>query len=68
MARVSAVDWLYLAQGAVQVGDIVSADAGGMPLYRVLALADGQAWLRDEAHPDRQLMALDGLCWKAERA
>jgi len=45
------VDWVLLddaAQREVQVGDLVSVEAGGAPTWRVLKLTDGRAWLRDE--------------------
>ena len=45
------VDWVLLneaAQAEVEVGDLVSVEAGGAPTWRVLRLDDGRAWLRDE--------------------
>jgi hypothetical protein len=65
MASMAAVNWVLLAEDAAQVGDIVSADAGGMPLYRIVALADGRAWLRDEHCPAIQIVPLGALRWKA---
>ena len=63
-----AVDWVLLAKDAVTVGDAVSADAGGMPIYRVVALADGQAWLRDEQHASLLEASLERFPWKAASA
>ena len=66
MSSLSAVDWVLLTgDSAIEVGDIVSADAGGMPIYRVVALADGKAWLNDDEHPAPQEMPVDRFRWKA---
>ena len=65
MAAMAAVNWVLLAEDAAKVGDIVSADAGGMPLYHVVALAEGRAWLRDEQHPVVQVLPLERFRWKA---
>ncbi|CAN7598509.1 hypothetical protein LJR225_004502 [Phenylobacterium sp. LjRoot225] len=63
----NAIDWTSLAKDAVSPGDLVSAAAGGLPIYRVLAVADGKAWLQEDRHPTPQLMSLDRLCWKAAK-
>ena len=42
------MNWVPLSKDAVSVGDFVSTDAGGMPIYRVVKLAGGQAWLQGE--------------------
>ena len=63
-----AVDWVLLARNAVSVGDAVSADAGGMPIYRVVAVADGQAWLQDEQHANLRQAPLDSFPWKVALA
>jgi hypothetical protein len=66
MASVSALNWTFLSNAAaLKVGDLVSADAGGMPIYRVVALADGKAWLNDEEHAAQQVMPVDRFRWKA---
>lgn len=62
------LDWVLIdpKNGQLpQVGDLVSADAGGMPVYRVMALEDRQARLRDDAHGDDRVMALGCFRWKA---
>jgi hypothetical protein len=59
-----AVDWVLLRNEAVSVGDLVSADAGGLPIYRVVAIADGQAWLQDDRRAAVQVLPLDHLRWK----
>ncbi len=61
-----AVEWVHLdlaAPDALQVGDVVSADAGGLPTYRVVALADQQAWVRDDQAAVR-LLPISRLHWK----
>ncbi len=67
MASLGVVDWVLLEKGAetVQVGDLVSADAGGMPTYRVVAVEDGRAWLRDGAHDQVWVLPLSVFHWKA---
>jgi hypothetical protein len=65
MAEVSAVDWVLLDKSALQVGDLVSADAGGMPTYRVLDVHDGRAWVRDGLHDFVWDLPLSVFHWKA---
>jgi hypothetical protein len=65
----SAVDWVLLTGDAsVQVGDLVSADAGGMPIYRVVRIADGHAWVQAEGQPQVQEAQLERFHWKAAGA
>jgi hypothetical protein len=62
------VDWVLLneaAQAAVEVGDLVSVEAGGAPTYRVLRLDQGRAWLRDEARQMDCVAPLSQFHWKA---
>ena len=62
-----AVEWRLLdhtAREPVQIGDLVSVDAGGMPIFRVLALADGRAWLRGERDAATEEAPLDRFRWK----
>jgi hypothetical protein len=62
------VDWIFVDSAtvdSVQVGDLVSAEAGVMPTYRVLALQDGRAWLRDEEHSADMISPLGRFRWKA---
>ena len=64
----SAVDWVLSKQDDVHVGDVVSADAGGMPIYRVMALANGKAVLRDEQRSATLQASLEQFPWKARAA
>jgi hypothetical protein len=62
------VDWVLLneaAQAEVEVGDLVSVEAGGAPTYRVLRLDEGRAWLRDEARQMDCVAPLSQFHWKA---
>jgi hypothetical protein len=71
MAGMSAIDWVLVDHSAaddVQVGDVLSTDAGGMPAYRVVAMADGRVWLRDDQHPFDRILPLGLLHWKVRRA
>jgi hypothetical protein len=64
------IDWVFLEEaerGEVNVGDMISAEAGGMPTYRVLALRDGRAWLRDEVRGADLISPLSRFHWKAAR-
>jgi hypothetical protein len=63
------VDWVLLddaAQREVQVGDLVSVEAGGAPTWRVLRLTEGRAWLRDEVRQMDCVSALSQFHWKAQ--
>jgi hypothetical protein len=60
----SVVDWVLVDKDAVSVGDTVSADAGGMPVYRVMGLANGVALLQDEQHADLRQAPLECFPWK----
>ena len=62
------VDWVLLdeaAQAVVQVGDLVSVEAGGAPTLRVMKLADGRAWLRDAMTGADFVSPLSAFHWKA---
>ena len=62
------VDWVLLdeaAQAEVGVGDRVSVEAGGAPTWRVMRLADGRAWLRDDAGRMDYVAPLSQFHWKA---
>ncbi|WP_304168392.1 hypothetical protein [Phenylobacterium aquaticum] len=68
MTSPKALAWTLLDRTAAipaQVGEWVSLDAGGMPIYRIEALEDGQAWLRDDTHAQPQRLPLSGFRWKA---
>jgi hypothetical protein len=62
------VDWVLLdgeAQAELEVGDLVSVEAGGLPFYRVIRVDSGRAWLRDD---ERGFDCIAPVClfhWKA---
>lgn len=63
----AAIKWELLdhaAERPVQVGDVVSVEAGGMPIFRVVGLAGTKAWLDDELGRVRRLMSLDVFRWR----
>ncbi|MGH7025013.1 MAG: hypothetical protein ACREEB_15685 [Caulobacteraceae bacterium] len=65
------IDWEFMdsdvARG-VGAGDIVSAAAGGLPIYRVMNLEGGRAWLRDIETGADQVTPLTLFHWKATHA
>lgn len=66
----SDIDWVLIdrtSRTPVTEGDRVSADAGGLPIYRVLGTSDGRLWLRDEETGRDHLMPSAAFRWKAER-
>ena len=66
---VAQIDWLYLHEDderSVRVGEFVSADAGGMPIYRVMSRADGRAWLKNVGDNSDHLLPLRDFHWRAE--
>ena len=66
MASSHAIDWVLLDHSAarpVHIGDVVSVDAGGMPIYRVVALDGGSLRLDDERH-SAQILPLDRFRWR----
>lgn len=61
------VDWTPLdhaAKDPVRVGDVVSAEAGGMPIYRVMAFEEGRAWVATAQGAPARAMPLDGFRWR----
>ena len=66
---VAQIDWLYLHEDderSVRVGEFVSAEAGGMPIYSVMSCADGRAWLKNIDDGSDHLMPLRAFHWRAE--
>jgi hypothetical protein len=62
------IDWQYLdvpSENSIGVGERVSAEAGGLPIYRVMALSDGRAWLREEQGGIDRVAPLSAFHWKA---
>jgi hypothetical protein len=63
----SALQWVLSSQDDVHVGDVVSADAGGMPIYKVMAILGRDALLEDEQHAEVRA-PLTRFPWKAAGA
>jgi len=62
------IDWVYLNLAnlaEVGVGELISAEAGGLPIYRVVALRDGRAWLKDLDDGSDRVTPLSAFHWKA---
>ena len=60
------VEWTLIDQARnapIAKGDRVSIEAGGLPVYEVLEITDGRAWLRDERSHDH-LLPTSALRWK----
>lgn len=62
------LEWAFLGKDAAKVGDLVSADAGGMPIYRVLEVANGRLRVQDEAGASVRTLPADHLHWRAAQA
>ena len=63
----SVVDWALLDHGSnepVRVGDMVSTEAGGMPIYRVMAVANGRALVAGEQPSAARDMPLAAFRWR----
>jgi hypothetical protein len=68
MSDLARIDWEFLDRdeaGGLAAGDLVSAAAGGMPIYRVMSLEHGRAWLRDIESGADQVTPLSSFHWKA---
>jgi hypothetical protein len=62
------IDWIYLnadSDGDVRVGDLISAEAGGLPIYRVMAVRGDRAWLKDVDDGTDRVTLLSAFHWKA---
>ena len=67
MATSHAIHWALLdhtAEHPVEIGDIVSVEPGGMPIFRVLGMAGANVRCADERHP-AQILPLEGFRWRA---
>ncbi len=62
------IDWQSIDDHqapSLGIGEIVSAEAGGMPIYQVMGLVGGAAWLRDVETGGDRVMPLSALHWRA---
>jgi hypothetical protein len=71
MPSLRSLDWIPLdlqAREPVHVGDLVSAEAGGLPIYRVVALDEGRAWVATGQGAPARMMPLAGFRWRGVAA
>jgi hypothetical protein len=68
MQHLRSLDWIPLDREPVAVGDLVSAEAGGLPIYRVVALDEGRAWVATRQGAPARAMSLDGFRWRGVMA
>jgi len=69
--RARDIEWQYVdspVNGEVRVGERVSAAAGGLPIYEVMALGGGRAWLHDAQSGADRVMPITHFHWKARAA
>lgn len=59
--------WMAIDRSGVQAGDMVSAEAGGLPIYRVLAQEGANLRLYDALSGRDHLAPLAKLHWKLAR-
>jgi hypothetical protein len=67
MPSAGAIEWTLLDHAApqpVRVGDVVSAEAGGMPIYRVLAVGQSGAVLEHDTSRTTLVLPLDRFRWR----
>ena len=66
--RAGDIEWVYLNlanETDVRVGELVSAEAGGLPIYRIVSLSNGRAWLKDLQDGSDRVTPLSAFHWKA---
>lgn len=66
--RACDIEWEYLDRNAVrslEAGALVSADAGGMPIYRVIRIDADRAWLRNVRDDSDRETPLSDFHWRA---
>ena len=56
--------WIARERSEIKAGDLVSAEAGGLPIYRVIALEDQSTSLREEQSGRDHVAPLSALHWK----
>ncbi len=56
--------WIAIERSALKAGDLVSAEAGGLPIYRVVSLQDQETQLREERTGRDHIAPLASLHWK----
>lgn len=67
MAASHAIEWVLLDHASdhpVDVGDMVSVDAGGMPIYRVVGFAGREVQLANERDAAVGALPLERFRWR----
>lgn len=62
------IEWVYLDradESEVRQGELISAEAGGFPIYRVISLSNGRAWLKNLRDGTDRVSPLCEFHWKA---
>jgi hypothetical protein len=68
MAGMGNIDWVYLNlanAGDVSVGELISAEAGGFPIYKVMAVRDSRVWVKDLQDGSDRVAPIGAFHWKA---
>ena len=61
------VEWLFIDRASPQVvsqGDLVSSEAGGMPVYEVIEVAGERLWLRDQESLQDRILPGEWVRWR----
>ena len=61
------IEWEYFDRdtlGMISEGALISAEAGGLPIYRVMRLGDGRVWLRDVLEGCDRVTPRAGFHWR----
>jgi hypothetical protein len=55
--------WNVIDRSRIAEGDLVSAEAGSLPVYRVLQLQDRRLWLREERTGRDHIAPVEAMRW-----
>ena len=64
------VEWSFVDRESpepIRGGDLVSAEAGGLPIYEVVTVDGARLWLREALSNRDWVMPLDSMHWRIER-
>ncbi len=64
------VEWSFIDRDArtpLLRGDLVSAEAGGLPVYEVVEVSDGRVWLRDAQSRRDYVLPRNSVRWRMDR-
>jgi hypothetical protein len=66
--RAGEIDWVYMDradEAHARRGELISADAGGLPIYQVMDFSGDRARLRDTRDGSDRVAPIDAFHWKA---